>query len=83
MKVVSFDGQNLTSFVPTAFVGAPHALAFDWISRNLYWSNIGSNTIEVMRLGADKPYRRVLLSNSGHDVDVSSAVSLCVDPIRG
>jgi len=44
---VTLDGRNRTDFVPYAYVGYPHAIAIDWIGRNIYWSNPARFTIEV------------------------------------
>ena len=59
-------------------------MAFDWYSRNLYWSNLEENTIEVVKTDGDVYYRKVLLGNSGNDeTGVARAVSMCLDPQNG
>ncbi|CAH1789469.1 unnamed protein product [Owenia fusiformis] len=77
------DGQNRTTFLPSAFIGAPHAIAIDWVSRNLYWSNVQANFIGVIKLDGENNYRKVLLSNQGNETDVGQAISMCVDPGQG
>jgi sugar lactone lactonase YvrE len=37
-------------------------LAVDWVTRNMYWTDTGRNTIEVARL--DGTSRKVLVNNS-------------------
>jgi len=44
---VRSDGSNRTVFAPAAVIGAPIGLALDWISANLYYSNPGTQSIEV------------------------------------
>lgn len=44
---VRSDGANRTVFAPAAVIGAPIGLALDWISANLYYSNPGTQSIEV------------------------------------
>ena len=41
------NGQNRSSFLPYGIIGAPYAIAIDWVARNLYLGNIGASTIEV------------------------------------
>lgn len=45
---VRSDGTNRTVFAPAAVIGAPVGLALDWISANLYYSNPGTQSIEVI-----------------------------------
>jgi len=37
----------------------PDGIALDWISRNLYWTDTGTDRIEVTRL--DGGYRKVII----------------------
>lgn len=77
------NGRNASEFVPTAVVGMPSAVAVDWMSRNLYWTNAQAGLIEVMRLDGDNHYRKVLLSNSGRRRDPAQPISIALDPARG
>lgn len=45
---VRSDGTNRTVFAPAAVIGAPIGLALDWISANLYYTNPGTQSIEVI-----------------------------------
>lgn len=45
---VRSDGANRTVFAPAAVIGAPTGLALDWISANLYYTNPGTQSIEVI-----------------------------------
>lgn len=80
---IQVNGRNASEFVPTAVVGMPTAVAVDWISRNLYWTNAEAGLIEVMRLDGENHYRAILLSNSGRRRDVARPISICLDPTRG
>jgi hypothetical protein len=77
------NGRNASEFVPTAVVGTPSAVAVDWMSRNLYWTNADAGLIEVMRMDGDNNYRKVLLSNSGRVRDPARPISIVLDPARG
>ncbi|KAK7507961.1 hypothetical protein BaRGS_00000926, partial [Batillaria attramentaria] len=83
LKRIQVNGRNASEFVPTAVVGMPSAVAVDWMSRNLYWTNAKAGLIEVMRMDGDQHYRKVLLSNSGRRRDVARPISICLDPRRG
>lgn len=53
-----FNGSDQRDIV-TGDVSHPDGLAVDWIARNLYWTDTGTDRIEVTRL--DGQHRRVLL----------------------
>ncbi|XP_072033368.1 low-density lipoprotein receptor-related protein 2-like [Amphiura filiformis] len=85
---ITLDGENRTAIVPSAFSGSPLTLAIDWLSRNIYWTNPASETIEVMQMDGDDFYRAVILSNEGNQTQGGSQlmgdpVALCVDPANG
>lgn len=52
-------------------------LAFDWISRNLYWTSLEKGSISVVKLANVSISRTLIQSNS------FSPSSIAVDPIRG
>ena len=54
----------------------PDGLAVDWVARNLYWCDKGSDTIEVSNL--DGKYRKVLVHQ-----ELQEPRALTVDPIHG
>ena len=54
----------------------PDGIAVDWISRNLYWTDTGTDRIEVSRLNGTS--RRVLIAD---DLEEPRAITL--DPIYG
>ena len=47
MKRIQVNGRNTSEFVPTAVIGAPNAIAIDWIARNLFWANAAAGLMEV------------------------------------
>ena len=74
------------SFVLNSFTGIsdvqvvisshPDGLAVDWVARNLYWTDNGTDRIEVSRLNGSS--RKVLISEN---LDEPRAIAL--DPARG
>ena len=57
-------------------VESPDGVAVDWIARNLYWTDTGTNRIEVARLNGTS--RKVLISDG---LDEPRAIAL--DPYYG
>lgn len=60
----------------------PEGMAVDWMGRNIYWADTGTNRIEVARL--DGHYRQVLICK---DIDTPRSLdnprSLALDPAQG
>lgn len=54
----------------------PEGMAVDWMGKNLYWADTGTNRIEVARL--DGLYRQVLVWK-----DLDNPRSLALDPSKG
>ncbi|KAI4889841.1 hypothetical protein NFI96_010472 [Prochilodus magdalenae] len=54
----------------------PEGIAVDWMGRNIYWADTGTNRIEVARL--DGHYRQVLVCK-----DLDNPRSLALDPANG
>ncbi|XP_009870915.1 PREDICTED: low-density lipoprotein receptor-related protein 2, partial [Apaloderma vittatum] len=80
---VKSDGTNRTVFAPAAVIGAPIGLALDWISANLYYSNPGTQSIEVLKLHGDVMYRKTLITNDGTSLGAGTPIGLTIDPARG
>ncbi|NWR88915.1 LRP2 protein, partial [Furnarius figulus] len=80
---VRSDGANRTVFAPAAVIGTPIGLALDWISANLYYSNPGTQSIEVLKLHSDIMYRKTLITNDGTSLGAGTPIGLAVDPARG
>ena len=59
-----------------AEVKHPEGIALDWIGRNLYWSDTGTDIIEVCHLNGSS--RRVLVSE-----DLDEPRAMAVDPGEG
>jgi len=54
----------------------PDGVAIDWISRNIFWTDTGTNRIEVARL--DGSSRRVIISD-----ELDEPRAIVVDPVNG
>ena len=54
----------------------PDGLAVDWVARNLYWTDTGTDRIEVSRLNGTS--RKVLINEN---LDEPRAIAL--DPAQG
>ncbi|XP_040564168.1 low-density lipoprotein receptor-related protein 6 [Lepeophtheirus salmonis] len=70
------DGSEVTDVIIDE-VDHPDGLAVDWLTRNVYWSDTGTDRIEVARLN-DGKIRRVVVSG---DLDEPRGIAL--DPMRG
>jgi len=57
-------------------VNHPDGIAVDWVARNLYWTDTGTDRIEVARLNGSS--RRVLISE-----DLEEPRAICLDPEAG
>ena len=57
-------------------VNHPDGIAVDWIGRNLYWTDTGTDRIEVARLNGTA--RKVLISEG-----LDEPRAICLDPERG
>ena len=54
----------------------PDGIAVDWVARNLYWTDTGTNRIEVSRLNGSA--RRVLI-----DENLDEPRAIALDPTKG
>lgn len=57
-------------------VDHPDGIAVDWVARNIYWTDTGTDRIEVARLNGTS--RKVLISEA---LDEPRAIT--VDPVEG
>uniref|UniRef100_A0A3Q3ETX7 Low density lipoprotein receptor-related protein 4 n=1 Tax=Labrus bergylta TaxID=56723 RepID=A0A3Q3ETX7_9LABR len=57
----NLDGTGMETVISQG-LKTTDGLAVDWVSRNMYWTDTGRNTIEVARL--DGTSRKVLVNNS-------------------
>lgn len=55
---------------------SPEGVAIDWISRRIYWTDSGKDTIEVASL--DDPTKRAVLINKG----LVNPRGIAVDPVQ-
>ena len=72
---INLDGSNISNVVNTE-VDQPDGIAIDWIARNLYWSDTGTDRIEVSKL--DGSSRKVLISRG-----LDEPRDIALDPING
>ncbi|XP_069081387.1 low-density lipoprotein receptor-related protein 2 [Pleurodeles waltl] len=80
---VKSDGTNRTVFAPAAILGTPIGLAVDWISGNLYYTNPGTQSIEVLTLRSEVQRRKTLITNDGSPTATGRPIGIAVDPARG
>ncbi|XP_065212523.1 low-density lipoprotein receptor-related protein 2 isoform X2 [Planococcus citri] len=82
---MNYHGGNKTAFLSdiSGLVGAPYAIAFDWIGRNLYIGNQIASNIEIVKVDGKEKYRKVVLSNDGKNVSVARPVGIALDPFDG
>ncbi|XP_020846577.1 low-density lipoprotein receptor-related protein 2 isoform X2 [Phascolarctos cinereus] len=80
---VKSDGTNRTVFAPASVLGSPVSLALDWISRNLYYTNPGTQSIEVLTLRGETRYRKSLITNDGTPLGAGFPIGITVDPVNG
>ena len=67
---------NNSNIEQLATLQNPDGLAIDWVGRNLYWCDKGSDTIEVTDL--DGNYRKVLISDG-----LAEPRAIALDPSAG
>ena len=72
----SLTGITDVQIVISSQIKHPDGLAVDWVARNLYWTDTGTDRIEVSRLNGTS--RKVLINEN---LDEPRAIAL--DPARG
>ncbi|XP_076154846.1 low-density lipoprotein receptor-related protein 2 [Alosa pseudoharengus] len=80
---VKTDGTNRTQFAPAGIIGSPSGLAFDWITRMMYYTNPTNKAIEVIRVDGAQQYRRTLITSTGKPEGAGTPVGIALDPARG
>ncbi|CAB1312135.1 unnamed protein product, partial [Coregonus sp. 'balchen'] len=80
---VKTDGTNRTLFAPSAIIGSPSGLAFDWITRMMYYTNPTNKAIEVIRVDGVQLYRKTLITNTGKPEGAGEPIGIALDPARG
>lgn len=80
-----YGGGNKTQFLglDSGIVGAPSAIAFDWLGRNLFIGNRMASNLEVIRADGKVRHRTVILTNNGNRSSVANPRSICLDPTDG
>lgn len=73
MRRAHLDGRNQKDLINTE-VQHPGGIAIDWVARNMYWTDSGTDRIEVARLNGD--YRRVLVNK---DLNEPRAIAVAPD----
>ncbi|XP_071451711.1 low-density lipoprotein receptor-related protein 2 [Hetaerina americana] len=64
-------------------VGAPYAIAFDWLGRNLYIGNRLASNLEVVKVDGKTKHRLIILANDGNRTSVAKPKAICLDPGDG
>ncbi|XP_051771492.1 low-density lipoprotein receptor-related protein 2 [Ctenopharyngodon idella] len=77
------DGANRTQFAPAAIIGSPSGLAFDWITRVMYYTNPSVKAIEVIRADGSQHYRKTIITNTGKPEGAGEPIGIALDPARG
>ena len=72
---VFLNGSGMQDVI-TSEIDHPDGLAVDWIGRNLYWTDTGTDRIEVAKL--DGTSRKVLISR-----DLDEPRDITLDPLHG
>ena len=52
-KIISFNNKvynTYLQYIADTSLDSPAGIAFDWIGRNLYWTDSGNNRIEVSNI---------------------------------
>ena len=75
IKKVRLDGSDFSVVLDD--VKSPEGLAVDWLSRNIYFTDSESRTIEVASLNGKK-HRKVLIRSN-----LQNPRGIAVDPIDG
>lgn len=80
-----YGGGNKVEFLgqDTGLVGAPSAIAFDWLGRNLYLANRVAGNLELVRVDGKLRYRAIVLANDGSKLSVAKPRALALDPTDG
>lgn len=80
-----YGGGNKTEFlgVNTGIIGAPFAIAFDWLGRNLFIANKIAGNLEVIKVDGKVKHRKVILANDGNATSVAKPRAMCLDPSQG
>lgn len=80
-----YGGGNKVEFLgqDTGVVGAPSAIAFDWLGRNLYMANRVASNIELVRVDGKVKYRSIVMANDGSRVSIAKPKGICLDPTEG
>lgn len=68
------DGSEQQDVIKEEIVH-PDGLAVDWVAENLYWTDAGTDRIEVSRL--DGKYRKILISRG-----LQEPRAIAVDPTK-
>lgn len=84
LYVTPYGGGNKTEFLQeSGVVGAPYAIAFDWIGRNLFIGNRIAGNIEAFRVDGKTKFRTIILANDGNRTSVAKPKAIAVDPSEG
>ena len=74
INMANLDGTNVQTIVSN--LKSPEGLAVDWLSKNIYWTDSGMNTLSVS--GSDGTYKKTLF-----DSDMRNPRAIVLDPAQG
>nr|XP_039251753.1 low-density lipoprotein receptor-related protein 2-like [Styela clava] len=83
---IKLDGSGREIFDRGSVLGNPSALAIDWMTRNLYYTNPIGKSIEVIRMDKGdegQVYRTTIVSHIGNETGVANPKGIAVDPRNG
>ncbi|GAB6028318.1 hypothetical protein CHUAL_002491 [Chamberlinius hualienensis] len=80
---INMTSGNQTHFLEDRIIGAPYAITFDWVGRNLYIGNQKASNIKVVKVDGTDRHQRIILGNDGNDTGVAKPKSMCLDPADG
>lgn len=75
IKSSAYDGSEFNEFI-TSGIGSPEGISIDWVSRNIFWADTSTKTIEVANL--ETKLRKTLFSQN-----VINPRGVAVHPYRG
>ncbi|XP_060033733.1 low-density lipoprotein receptor-related protein 2 [Erinaceus europaeus] len=80
---IKTDGTNRTVVAPLTTLWSSMSLALDWISKNLFYTNAATKSIEVLTVRGDVRFKKTIITNDGTPLGVGFPIGIVVDPVKG